>query len=319
MKRRTYLSSLFKGIAVAAGAASVVKPHQANAEKPSAPSSEGISCLVDTTLCIGCRKCEEACNKANSLPAPEKSFRDKSVFLSPRRPNADAFTVVNRYPGSPTPYKAHLKETFVKDQCFHCLDPACVSACIVGALMKSPQGPVLYDADKCIGCRYCMVACPFQIPAYEYDEAVAPQVRKCSFCIQRLEEGKIPACAAACPNEAILFGKRSELLQLAHERIRENPCCYVDHVYGEHEAGGTSWLYLAGQPFEKLGFLPIGDCALPRLTEAIQHGIFRYGLPPVALYGALGGVMWIVNRKRTIASSGQGSKKKKDTKEGSAS
>ena len=309
MRRRTFLSSLVKGIAVVTGAASVAKPHRARAEKSAASSPEAIGCLVDTTLCIGCRKCEEACNKANGLPPPEKSFRDTSVLLDHRRPDAGTFTVINSYPGSPTPYKSYRKETFVKDQCFHCLDPACVSACIVGALTKSPSGPVVYDADKCIGCRYCMVSCPFQIPAYEFDNALTPQVRKCSFCIQRLEEGKIPACAAVCPNEAIVFGKREDLLQLAHERIDDNPCCYVDHVYGEHEAGGTSWLYLAGQPFRKLGFLSIGDQAAPRLTEAIQHGIFHYGIPPLALYGALGGVMWVVNRRQER----EGDKKIKDT------
>jgi Fe-S-cluster-containing dehydrogenase component len=175
----------------------------------------------------------------------------------------------------------------------HCNQPACVSACIVGALEKLPSGPVVYDAWKCIGCRYCMVACPFQIPAYEYDNALNPQVRKCTFCATRvIEEGKKPACVAICPNEALTFGKREDLIAMAHARIKANPEKYFDHVYGETEAGGTAWLYLAGSDFINTELPKLRAAAIPDLTESIQHGVFKSFVPPMALYGLLGLVMY---------------------------
>jgi len=269
-----------------------------------AGAADAAACLVDTTLCIGCRKCEDACYEANRLPRPEKPFDDRWVFRNRRRPDAEQFTVINAYAGRPSQDQARRSRTYVKAQCMHCLDPACVSACIVGALTKSPKGPVHYDADKCIGCRYCMVACPFEIPAYEYDEALLPRVRKCTFCMDELSSRPEPACAAACPVEAIVFGKRGDILELARARIQERPDRYVDHIYGEHEIGGTSWLYLTGRPPEQIDLLPLPEEAPPRLTEAIQHGIFRYGALPLLAFSGLGAMMWWTNRQRRITESG---------------
>jgi Fe-S-cluster-containing dehydrogenase component len=180
----------------------------------------------------------------------------------------------------------------IKVQCMHCNDPACVSACLVGALQKTKQGPVVYDAWKCIGCRYCMVACPFQIPAYEYDNALDPRVRKCTFCATRvLTEGRKPACVAICPCEALVFGSRADLLDLAQNRIKTNPDRYVDHIYGEKEVGGTSWMYLAGVDFDATELPRLSDVPPAHHTEPIQHGIFKSFVPPLALYGLLGLVM----------------------------
>ncbi len=254
--------------------------------------------LVDTVACIGCRKCEWACNDVNLLPTQElKAFEDKSVFQRHRRPDKGAYTVVNEFSGA----GATDKKYTLKVQCMHCNDPACVSACIVGALQKSGQGPVMYDAWKCIGCRYCMVACPFQIPAYEYDNALAPQVRKCTFCSKRItEEGKKPGCVAICPNEALTFGTRGELIDLAHSRILTNPGRYVDHVYGESEIGGTSWMYLAGVDFSATELPKLDDKPIPHATEAIQHGVFKSFVPPLALYGLLGLVMHSMRERNTV-------------------
>jgi Fe-S-cluster-containing dehydrogenase component len=260
-------------------------------------ADDQVGCLVDTTLCIGCRQCEEACNRSNGLPRPVLPFRDTSVFREERRPTVRAFTVVNEYPGPPSEDQPRAESTYVKSQCMHCLDPACVSACIVGALAKSPDGAVVYNPTICIGCRYCMVACPFQAPAYEYSEPLTPRVRKCEFCVDRAGgTGADPACAGACPVEAIVFGKRRDLLALARQRVKDRPARYLPHIYGEHEVGGTSWLYLVGRPKEEIGLLDLPKDAPPRVTEAIQHGIFNFGAIPLAVYAALAGVMWFRHR-----------------------
>jgi len=175
----------------------------------------------------------------------------------------------------------------------HCDEPACVSSCIVDAYTKHPEGPVTWDSDKCIGCRYCMVACPFQVPAFEYSKALEPNIMKCDFCFDRTKEGKLPACVEICPVEAITYGKREDLIAIAHDRIKRHPDKYIDHILGEHEVGGTSWLYLSGQDFTKLDFPILGEAPAPGVTESIQHGIFAYFVPPIALYALLGGVMWL--------------------------
>jgi Fe-S-cluster-containing dehydrogenase component len=262
-------------------------------------------CLVDTTLCMGCRKCEAACSRRNGLPAPESPASDTSVFRRERRPDKDAFTVVNQYPGAPSPDQPHREHTTVKVQCMHCLVPSCVSACVVGALAKAPDGAVVYDPAICMGCRYCLVACPFGIPAYEFFNALTPRVRKCEFCFDAASaSGANPACAAACPTEALVFGDRGELLTLAHEKIRATPFRYDPHVYGENEVGGTSWLYLTGRPAGEIGLLPLPAEAPAVRTEAIQHGIFKYGAIPLTLYGTLGGIMWL-NHRRTAPGSAE--------------
>lgn len=257
-----------------------------------APAEEngGLGVLVDTTRCVGCRKCEAACNRINAdLPRQaESAFNDISVFNRRRRMDAGSYTIVNRYPG-PTPGK----EVFAKFQCMHCLKPACVSACIVGALKREVDGTVVYDAQKCIGCRYCMVACPFQVPAYEYKNAFTPQVRKCTFCLEkRRKEGGAPACVEACPMEVMSFGPRGRLVKLAEERIRSNPGRYVNQIYGANEVGGTAWMYLASLPFQRIDLPVLGYAPVPVYTEPVQHAIFKWFLPPLGLYAILGALMW---------------------------
>jgi Fe-S-cluster-containing dehydrogenase component len=204
--------------------------------------------LIDTTRCVGCRTCEMACSQANGLPAPAK-VGQASVYENRRKTGPDAFTVVNRY----TTQGNSRKTVYVKSQCMHCVDPACASACPVAALEKTEEGPVIYNSDRCMGCRYCMVACPFGVPQFEYGKAI-PYIRKCSFCISRLRKGEETACAAACPMKALKVGKRGDLLEEARTRIYQNPGRYVHHIYGEREAGGTGVLYLSAVPFEELGF-----------------------------------------------------------------
>jgi formate dehydrogenase iron-sulfur subunit len=290
IKRRDFFKLAGAGSAVLlAGSA------QASSEAAQPGANEAFGVLIDTVACIGCRKCEWACNNVNSLPTqPLTAFDDKSVFARHRRPDKGAYTVVNQFSGKDNPDKKYQ----IKIQCMHCIRPACASACIVGALEKTPDGPVIYDAWKCIGCRYCMVACPFQVPAYEYNNALDPQVRKCTFCHKRItEEGKKPGCVEICPNEALTFGKRGDLINLAYSRMRSNPAKYSGTLYGEHEAGGTAWMYLAAVDFSETELPKIGPDPIPETTEKIQHGVFKAFVPPVALYAILGIVMYNFREK----------------------
>jgi Fe-S-cluster-containing dehydrogenase component len=181
----------------------------------------------------------------------------------------------------------------------HCDYPACVSACIVGAISKTENGSVVWDTDMCIGCRYCMVACPFQIPTFEYEKALDPKIVKCDFCIDRTNEGKIPACVNICPVEALTYGTREELITEARRRIKNNPDKYYNHIFGEHEVGGTSWLYLADKNLADSVFPKLGDNPAPGVSESIQHGLFAYFVPPIAVYALLGGIMWLTKDKET--------------------
>jgi Fe-S-cluster-containing dehydrogenase component len=245
------------------------------------PGSFGI--LHDITKCIGCRKCEKACNQVNALPGPEKQFDDLSVLNDTRRTSASDFTVVNRFPSG----SDKQKKWFVKIQCNHCLEPACASACFVKALRKNKSGAVVYDASLCVGCRYCMVACPFNIPAYEYDEPLTPRVMKCTMCHPLVEKGQLPGCVEACPKEALIFGPREKLLKIAERRIEKYPDRYIDHIYGEREMGGTSWLYISPVSFNKLGMREdLGITSAQQLTAGPLSAVpVIVGLWPLLLTG----------------------------------
>jgi len=247
MNRRAFLGT----VAAIGGTAMVGSGTLARASSdfPGYPNSYGL--LTDFTLCVGCRSCEAACNRENGLPEPQKPFDDVSVFEQTRRPDAHAYTVVNRYEN---PKDKNLP-IYRKVQCNHCKEPACASACPIHAYNKTPEGAVMYNEDLCFGCRYCMIACPFYVPAYDYESALQPKIVKCTMCYEtRVKHGKVTACAEACPAGAITFGKRDDLIKIARKRIEKDPDKYIDHIYGEHEAGGTNWIYLSGVPFEQLGF-----------------------------------------------------------------
>ncbi|MCF8031297.1 MAG: 4Fe-4S dicluster domain-containing protein [Desulfohalobiaceae bacterium] len=256
---------------------------------------DSFSVLFDSTECIGCRKCEQACNEVNNLDEPEKPFDDKTVLEKKRRTTSDAYTVVNKYevPGKSEP-------VYRKIQCNHCMEPACASACFVGAFRKTEMGAVTYDPSVCVGCRYCMIACPFHIPAYEYDKVIEPRVMKCTMCYEtRLIKGELPACVEACPKEALLFGKREQLLRLARRKLQTYPESYVQHIYGEEEMGGTNWLYISGTSFENLGMnTDLGNTPAPQYTS----GALKLVPGVVALWPLLlGGIYAVSRRKDKIA------------------
>jgi formate dehydrogenase iron-sulfur subunit len=246
--------------------------------------TSSMAILTDTTLCIGCEKCVEACRQENHLP-PDRPGRWKLRIddLSSTR-----LTTIERREG----------DRFVRRQCRHCLEPACVSACIVGALQKTPEGPVVYDPNRCMGCRYCMVACPYGIVRYQWEEAI-PYVRKCSMCHARLLQGRAPACVDACEQKATVFGTRESLLREAHRRIENAPDRYVGKVFGETEVGGTSVLYISDIPLDFLGNRPdLGDTPLPRLTWA---ALSKVPGMVIGVGGLMAGVFWITERRMRLA------------------
>jgi len=273
LNRRTF----FK-LAGTAGAVALA-PAKATATTDAAVLDAGRrGVLVDTTKCIGCRACEAACAEANTLSG-QVALDDAAAFAKPRKTDTASFTVVNKAAvASPA--------RFVKQQCMHCVEPACASACLARALDKTPAGPVVYHKDRCLGCRYCMVACPFDVPKYEYEKAL-PYVRKCTFCADRQEKGEAPACTSVCPSGALTFGSRNALLDTARERLYAKDSTYVRHIYGENEVGGTSWMYITDIPLEKLG-LPteVGSYAYSSLTQASLAAVpFVLTLWPPLLMG----------------------------------
>ena len=284
----------FKTAGIIGAGLTGIKPEEAKAAPKNVISDDRMGVLVDTTLCVGCRRCEYACKNAHGIESGSLSdYDDRSVFEKMRRPDTGALTVVNEFEND----KESGLPIDVKVQCMHCDYPACVSACIVGAFSKQENGAIIWDTDKCIGCRYCIVACPFQIPVFEYHKTIQPNIMKCDFCYERTGQGSIPACVEVCPMEALTYGKRFELIKLAHNRIAANPDKYIDHVYGEHEVGGTSWMYLASKDFTELALPEHGSKPMPGASESLQHGIFKYFIPPASLYALLGGIMWLGKKR----------------------
>lgn len=295
MRRREFLKQSGLFVAGTLLTSEIIDPTIAQASEHHKLDPNTLGVVVDTTICIGCRKCELACDRKNKLTnLPEKSFDDTPVLKNHRDLCPTSNTIVNKYPNP----KNHEKPFFVKTQCNHCNRPSCVSACIVGALRKQPSGAVTYDYDKCIGCRYCMVACPYQVPKYEFTEPLRPRVMKCNFCQDRISTpGGTPACVDACPVSAMTFGWRNEIIAFARARIAKDPRRYIPRIYGLKDTGGASWMYLAGVPFPSLDFPTLGDTAPPDLSEGIQHSVFKHWIPPVSLYALLAASMWLFRRR----------------------
>lgn len=248
--------------------------------------------LIDLTKCTGCRGCQVACKQWNQLEAEETEFFSGEGYQNPPAMSEYTFTRIK--------FRDYQKNgenefAFYKEMCMHCDDPACASVCPVGAFEKTEEGPVIYKADRCIGCRFCMIACPFGIPKYEWSKGL-PLVRKCTGCYSRIKEGLDPACATACPT-AIIYGPREEMVKIAKERFKNKPDKYIHKIYGLEEAGGTTVLYLTNLPFDELGFKDVTHRPLPDYTwQALRFVPASF----LAVGGTLSAISWITHRRERL-------------------
>jgi len=285
MNRRTLLKG---AAAVGAGAAVSTATAVEASTRPVAPP-DAVGMLYDATRCIGCQACVTACKTANNLPG--------NMYDPPKDLDGYTKNIIKLYEGDG-------EKSYMKQQCMHCIDPGCVNACMIGAFKKREMGIVTWVKDRCIGCRYCQVACPYNVPKFQWDTAV-PEIVKCELCNHMLARGEEPGCCQACPKEAVIYGTYEELLADARQRIADHPERYYPagdpQIFGDTEGGGTQVLYLAGVDFEKLGLPVLGDDGVGVQSRNIQHSVYRGFIAPVALYGILGAVIW---RNRRAAKKG---------------
>lgn len=271
MDRRNFL----KTVAATTAIVPMIGNKSKAAEKEKGKEFYGI--LVDTTRCIGCRSCEIACGEEHDLFLPD--VKNDKALEKLRDTSEVQWTVVNKF-------DTEKGEVFVKKQCMHCWQPACAAACLTIAMEKRKEGPVIWFGDKCMGCRYCMVSCPFEMPKFEY-HSWNPKIQKCTMCYDRIQKGKKPACVEACPTNALIFGTKRKLMEIARHRIYSHPKKYVHKIYGEHEVGGTGYLYLSAVPFNQIGFrTDLGTTPYPEYTKEFLYSVplILFGMPAL-LYG----------------------------------
>ena len=303
--------ALLKGLGVGAGAVavtSIARTAEARAEHQA--SDQALGLLYDGTLCIGCRACIPACKAANGMPPEFTELEIGDVWDAPLDISGKTLNIIKAYRDGTGTHKDQIKDgfAFTKLSCMHCLDPSCVSACPVSAMKKDPvTGIVKYDADACIGCRYCVAACPFNVPRFTYDTPI-PKISKCQLCAHRMGDGHYAACAEVCPTGATLFGPLADLKKEIVRRRSLAPGSkttfprgkiggtdtytgevghYVPHTYGETEIGGTQVLHLSGVPFDLLGKPDVGDVSPASVSESLQHTIYQHLIAPLSFLGAL--------------------------------
>lgn len=285
---------LLKGVAaVGAGAATSALPIEASTPRPEAPP-DARGMLYDATRCIGCMACVTACKEANAM--------EGNLYNPPEDLSGHTKNIIKVY------NRGQEDQSYVKAQCMQCLDPACARACMIGAFQKREFGIITWDPSKCIGCRYCQVACPFNIPKFQWEKA-NPKIVKCELCNHRLDDETgfpKPACCEICPKEAVITGSYEELLAEAKRRVAEHPDRYYPagspKIYGETDGGGTQVLYLAATDFENIGLPDIGDKSAGIRAAEVQHMVYKGAIAPVALYGILGAVLW---RNRRTSKKGE--------------
>lgn len=308
LKRRDFLKTLAGGAALAA------VPQDLQASEPPGRRETHLGMLYDSTLCIGCQDCMNACKKVNNLPPVKRG--PLSIWENPKGLSSKTMNIIKKYESGTRDKKDRVLNgfAFVKRQCLHCVDPACVSACPASAMTKEPEtGIVMHDKDACIGCRYCQVACQFNIPRFQWEEPF-PQIVKCQMCSPLVARGKTPACCVECPTGATVFGPVPGLLEEIKRRQAMTPgtlnefplsalasgkiathrsSAYIPQVYGDTEIGGTQVLYLSGIPFDLLGLPDLPDKSYVSISEGIQHTLYKGMIAPLVL---LGGLMFVVKK-----------------------
>ena len=280
VNRRDVLRVLLGGTAVTALAGSTAHVAKATPEAVQ-PLEDAVGLLYDATKCIGCRACMPACQNANGLTADRGSSH--GLYMQPNNLNSQTKNLIKLYVAE----DGH-ERSFMKQQCMHCVDPSCVSGCPMQALHKEPKGVVGWDSTLCIGCRYCQIACPFNIPKFEWYR-VNPKIVKCELCRHLIGKTETqPACTKVCPTHAVIYGKRSDLLAEAHRRITEKPGYYFENrVYGETEGGGTQCLVLSAVDYTKLGLPKMGPESNASRVRRVTNVIYQGFLTPVVIYGGL--------------------------------
>jgi formate dehydrogenase beta subunit len=267
---------MFRTLGTCAVAAGPAVSAMAAAPKP-APRSDAVAMMYDATVCIGCKACVAACTTANGL-IPDTKLGG-GLWQMPADLNAQTKNIILLA-------RDGDEMSFVKKQCMHCLDPACVAGCPFNALTKGEYGVVEWEASRCIGCRYCEISCPFDVPRFEWTE-FNPRIVKCEMCNFRLAKGEQPACTDVCPTHAVIFGTRADLLAEAKRRIATSPGKYFENrVYGEGDLGGTQVFYLSHLPFDKLG-LPSGTASRAHEGTKVHNTLYKGMIIPTAIYAVL--------------------------------
>jgi len=277
---------LLKGIS-AAGITATIAP-VAEARHAASVNLDDVGMLYDSVRCIGCRACTTKCKEVNGLP-PDRMEIDGAQYNAPIDLSANNMSIIKLYDGGNA-------QGFVKRQCMHCADPSCVSVCMAGALHKSENGTVVYNKNICVGCRYCQIACAFDVPKFTWSEAL-PLIVKCELCRHRPEG---PGCCEVCPRDAMVYGTMGDLSKEAHSRIEREPDKYLPEVYGEKEAGGLHVLYLTSKEvsFANLGLPDVPYSPLPETSETIQHTLYKGFMAPAALFGIFTFIQYFWERKR---------------------
>ena len=305
MKRRDFLKATLGSTAATLCSTAAARP---NLE----PAPQAVGMLFDSTLCVGCKACVSKCKEVNDMPAVIDG--DNTTWDSARDLSGDTLNVIKVYREG----NAKLKDSeingfcFEKRSCMHCVDPGCVSVCPCTAMRHDKvTGIVTHHPDVCIGCRNCMVGCPYNVPQFQYNELFG-QIQKCQMCnqagVERINKGQMTGCAEACPTGATLFGSREALLAEAKRRMQLKPGetysyprgdvrkpdsfhekevpVYQQHVWGEKEAGGTNVMHISAVPFDKLGMPPLGERSAASVAETVQHSVYGFmALPALALAG----------------------------------
>jgi Fe-S-cluster-containing dehydrogenase component len=321
MRRRDFLYSAATGSAAAAATIATADDAQALQRPAKTMPPDAVGLFYDSTLCIGCKACVAGCKAANGMPVeipPDEREWNQGTWDTPKSLSGRTLNVILVYRDGAMEQKDRADDgfAFIKRQCLHCVDPSCVSACPVSAMIKDPEtGIVSHDPDRCIGCRYCVFACPFQVPKYELDEPFG-RIQKCQLCNHRLPEGKLPGCVESCPTGATLFGRVEDLRREAYRRLTLQPgdryeyprgdingrvgepvpphekvveAAYLPEVYGDKVLGGTQCLYVSAVPFDKLGlpYRNVPDHGYATQTEGVQHTLYRWMMAPAAVLGTL--------------------------------